>query len=139
MPRQAELQRTRASPPAKADTLDVAAHEGGEPYGGVPVSVLVGVVVGVVVEVVVHARTVRRPALRATRGDDGGVTEPLAQYACQDACQWQPDAAAAARPRRFACTGCGSQWDRSQLWTPIDRDGTVPASVREEIERAAGT
>jgi hypothetical protein len=67
------------------------------------------------------------------------VPEPLAQYACQDACRWGPDDAADASPRRFACSGCGSQWDRTQLWTPIDRDGTVPASVREEIGRGAGT
>jgi hypothetical protein len=30
---------------------------------------------------------------------------------------------------RFACCGCGSEWDRSQRWTPIDRDGTVPQQV----------
>ncbi|KQX69564.1 hypothetical protein [Angustibacter sp. Root456] len=66
------------------------------------------------------------------------MPEPLAQYACQDACQWGPDDRAAA-PRRFACAGCGSQWDHTQLWTPIDRDGTVPASVRAELARAAGT
>ncbi|MGN6610257.1 MAG: hypothetical protein ACTHLJ_00635 [Angustibacter sp.] len=67
------------------------------------------------------------------------MPEPLAQYACQDACQWQPDPATTARLPRFACTGCGSQWDRSQLWTPIDRGGTVPPSVREEIGQASGT
>jgi hypothetical protein len=67
------------------------------------------------------------------------VSQPLAQYACQDACRWRPDDSVPAPLTRFACTGCGSQWDRSQLWTPIDRDGTVPASVRAELDGAAGT
>ena len=67
------------------------------------------------------------------------MTGPLAQYACQDACHWQPDPTSAGALPRFACSGCGSQWDRTQLWTPIDRDGSVPAAVRREVARAEGT
>ena len=29
----------------------------------------------------------------------------------------------------FACGGCGSEWVRSQTWTPIGSDGVVPAEV----------
>jgi hypothetical protein len=62
--------------------------------------------------------------------------EPLAQNPCQDLCEWLPDPLASTLPRRFSCRGCGSQWDRTQGWTPCDRDGTVPAQVRAEVARA---
>ena len=67
------------------------------------------------------------------------MTAPLTQYACQDACQWRPDPTSSSVPPRFACTGCGSQWDRTQLWTPVDRDGRVSEAVRREVARSEGT
>ena len=36
----------------------------------------------------------------------------------------------------FACSGCGSEWVRSQGWTPIDADGRIPPEV--QAERALG-
>ncbi len=53
---------------------------------------------------------------------------PLEQHPCQDLCAWVPDLRPATPPR-LRCEGCGSQWDRSQAWTPIDRDGRVPDAV----------
>ncbi|MDX6367496.1 MAG: hypothetical protein QOK30_2572 [Nocardioidaceae bacterium] len=35
----------------------------------------------------------------------------------------------------FACTGCGSEWIRSELWTPVDADGNVPPEVTSELAR----
>jgi hypothetical protein len=54
------------------------------------------------------------------------ATTDLAQHPCQDLCRWLPDPAA---EERLTCQGCGSQWDRTQLWTPVDRDGSVPDGV----------
>ena len=61
-------------------------------------------------------------------------TNELAQQPCQDLCEWEPDPVANTPPR-WRCRGCGSQWDRTQLWTPVDRDGTVPADALEESSR----
>lgn len=58
----------------------------------------------------------------------------LQQHPCQDLCAWQIDVEQPLiGPRRFACRGCGSQWDRTQGWTPCDRDGTVPVDVQAEL------
>ncbi|WP_426561460.1 hypothetical protein ACPPVT_14640 [Angustibacter sp. McL0619] len=61
------------------------------------------------------------------------ATTDLEQHPCQDLCRWLPEPAPHT-PRRLTCQGCGSQWDRTQAWTPVDRDGTVP----EGISRASG-
>lgn len=29
----------------------------------------------------------------------------------------------------FACEGCGSQWVRTEEWTPVDADGIVPDAI----------
>ena len=55
--------------------------------------------------------------------------------ACRSLCDW------ALTPARYddqpvlACRGCGSQWVRSEPWTPAQADGTVPDAVREERQR----
>lgn len=33
----------------------------------------------------------------------------------------------------LACRGCGSQWIRSEPWTPIDHTGRIPDDVRAEL------
>ena len=38
----------------------------------------------------------------------------------------------------LACRGCGSQWVRSEPWTPAQADGSRPPAVLEELSRAAG-
>jgi hypothetical protein len=35
----------------------------------------------------------------------------------------------------FTCVGCGSEWLRSELWTPIDADGHVPREITAELAR----
>ncbi|GAA4345202.1 hypothetical protein [Angustibacter luteus] len=55
---------------------------------------------------------------------------PLAQEPCQSRCHWLPVEQTTRLPR-LACTGCGSQWDRSQAWTPRDLDGSIPPGVQD--------
>jgi len=33
----------------------------------------------------------------------------------------------------LACRGCGSQWVRTEPWTPIDHTGRIPEVVRAEL------
>ncbi|HEX8497427.1 MAG TPA: hypothetical protein VF661_09560 [Actinomycetales bacterium] len=65
----------------------------------------------------------------------------LAQHPCRAECGWVPDPRRALRPRGapplFRCTGCGSQWDRTEGWTPSDADGTVSPLVQTEASRRA--
>ncbi|WP_284290377.1 hypothetical protein [Angustibacter aerolatus] len=50
---------------------------------------------------------------------------------CRGRCEWKPSARRA-DPPRLVCRGCGSHWDRTQRWTPIDRGGVVsPAALAE--------
>ena len=57
----------------------------------------------------------------------------LAVRPCRQLCDWGPT------PRRhdglplFACTGCGSQWVRTEPWSPRQADGSWPPGVREEL------
>lgn len=57
----------------------------------------------------------------------------LAVHPCRSLCEWQPT------PKRLhdlpvlACRGCGSQWIRSEPWTPIDHTGRIPDAVRAEV------
>jgi hypothetical protein len=68
-------------------------------------------------------------------------TRVLAAEPCQSACAWTRteesvvvdatgDPAAV-----FTCVGCGSEWLRSELWTPIDADGHVPREITAELAR----
>jgi hypothetical protein len=62
----------------------------------------------------------------------------LEQHPCRALCRWRParsatrTAQATGTPARFACQGCGSEWDRSQPWTPVDRDGATPPAIEAE-------
>jgi hypothetical protein len=57
----------------------------------------------------------------------------LAVHPCRSLCRWVPTRPA---PReRFACQGCGSQWQPGEAWTPVDADGSVPPAVRRARER----
>lgn len=61
---------------------------------------------------------------------------PLAVHPCQGVCAWSVVPSAAAEPLpRFACSGCGSEWVRTEAWTPIGSDGVVPEAVRREAAR----
>ena len=85
------------------------------------------------------------PALRAlVARHNGGVSESagsarsLASWPCQSICVWEPTGEvevvdSGPHPAVvFECRGCGSEWLRSEAWTPIDADGMVPPAVAEE-------
>jgi hypothetical protein len=62
-------------------------------------------------------------------------------HPCQRICVWRPTGDvwldARSQPLRvFACAGCGSEWVRTEGWTPADANGVVPPEVA--AERSAG-
>ncbi|MEO7060445.1 MAG: hypothetical protein ABI083_12040 [Lapillicoccus sp.] len=59
---------------------------------------------------------------------------PLVIADCQRQCSWEPTGDRLADETLFACSTCGSEWVRSQAWTPIDWLGEVPEAV--VVERA---
>ena len=72
-------------------------------------------------------------------------------WPCQSVCVWAPtgetwrapggaepaDASGGQDLRVFACAACGSEWVRTEAWTPIDAHGVVPEAVL--AERRIGT
>ncbi|MEJ7707472.1 MAG: hypothetical protein WKF82_09515 [Nocardioidaceae bacterium] len=59
-------------------------------------------------------------------------------WPCQSRCDWKPTSQIWANPghdelRVFACTGCGSEWVRTETWTPVDSSGVVPPEVEAEL------
>lgn len=55
---------------------------------------------------------------------------------CLTLCDWRATGTTRADLPLLACAGCGSQWVRTEPWTPRNADGAVPLDVR--AERAAG-
>ena len=65
--------------------------------------------------------------------------EVLRVSPCRQLCDWGPtkapdDQLPGALPL-FACSGCGSQWVRTQPWAPRQADGSWPPGVREQLEQ----
>ena len=60
----------------------------------------------------------------------------LAVRACRSLCDWGPTRRTLDGLTLFACAGCGSQWVRSEPWTPRQADGSWPPLVREELTSA---
>ena len=69
----------------------------------------------------------------------------LQAWPCQSRCLWSATdevlevrvAPGKTAPLRvFACAGCGSEWVRSEGWTPADVSGEVPGAVRAELAAA---
>jgi hypothetical protein len=66
---------------------------------------------------------------------------PLEVWPCQAICVWKvcddvrPDVVEGLL-RVFRCAGCGSEWVRTEPWTPVDAGGQVPPDV--VAERASG-
>lgn len=60
---------------------------------------------------------------------------PLAATGCLRECSWSATDDTLGGERLFACAGCGSEWVRSQEWTPVDWQGEVPEAVRAERRR----
>ena len=70
--------------------------------------------------------------------DDGVVdlpTRPLAIAHCLNECEWGATADHLCGDPLFACSACGSEWVRSEEWTPIDWLGEVPETVVAERVR----
>jgi hypothetical protein len=61
----------------------------------------------------------------------------LAVHPCRELCDWVATKASYAQEGKLACRGCGSEWVRSEPWTPRQADGTVPESVREALRQGA--
>ena len=62
---------------------------------------------------------------------------PLAVSPCRRLCDWSA-VGPGERGLLFACSGCGSEWERGQGWTPQQADGTVPPGLADELRRPAG-
>ena len=63
----------------------------------------------------------------------------LARRACRQLCDWAPTRASRLGLPVFACTGCGSQWVRSEAWTPAQQDGSVLPAIAAEADRRRAT
>ncbi len=62
---------------------------------------------------------------------------PLAISPCLTLCDWRSTDQTYDELPLLACTGCGSQWVRTEPWTPRNADGAVPPAVRAERDAAA--
>ncbi len=60
---------------------------------------------------------------------------PLAAHPCQLVCEWHATGEDRAGLPLFVCSGCASEWVRSQPWTPARADGTVSPEVAAEAAR----
>jgi len=59
----------------------------------------------------------------------------LAVSPCRRLCDWSRTGSAHDEQPLFACGGCGSQWVRTEQWSPRQLDGSWPPGVREELAR----
>ena len=59
------------------------------------------------------------------------MTRPLVIAPCRALCSWRVTRERLDDELLFACDGCGSEWVASQVWTPVDHTGTVPAQVAD--------
>ena len=70
----------------------------------------------------------------------GSQAGGLAQHACRRLCHWRPVGEQRDALPLFRCSGCGSEWVRTQGWAPVDADGTRDAALAAEVaaRRAEG-
>ncbi len=59
----------------------------------------------------------------------------LATNPCQLICDWTATGARRDGLALFRCAGCGSEWVRTERWTPARADGTVSGEVAAEAAR----
>ena len=57
----------------------------------------------------------------------------LVSQPCRSLCWWAPTDGTHDGLPLFACGGCGSQWVRSEPWSPRQLDGSWPDGVREQL------
>jgi len=60
---------------------------------------------------------------------------PLEIRPCRSVCTWSDGGSVLDGLPLFVCGGCGSEWIRTQAWTPIGADGVVPPDVAAEAAR----
>ncbi len=69
---------------------------------------------------------------------DAFAPRALQTWPCQSVCGWRSTGEVWAAPPQeaelavFKCQGCGSEWVRTEPWTPIDATGVVPEEVAAE-------
>ncbi len=71
-------------------------------------------------------------------GSLAAMPRPLAISPCLRECRWSGTEETLGGERLYACASCGSEWVRSEAWTPADWTGTVPDAVQRERERDRG-
>ncbi|WP_341729833.1 hypothetical protein [Brooklawnia sp.] len=59
----------------------------------------------------------------------------LRQNPCQRKCTWVAAGEVRDGGRLFHCLSCGSEWLRTEAWTPANADGVVPPEVQAERDR----
>jgi hypothetical protein len=64
-----------------------------------------------------------------------GPVRDLEIQPCRNVCTWAATGTTLDSLPLFSCGGCGSEWVRTQAWTPIGADGVVPADVAAEAAR----
>ncbi len=64
------------------------------------------------------------------------MSTPLRQNPCLHQCNWISTGRLHDDLPLFMCTGCKSEWVRTEGWTPCNVDGRVPAGVQAERNRA---
>ncbi len=56
---------------------------------------------------------------------------------CLRECSWSATTHTLGGEPLFACDACGSEWVRSEAWTPIDWMGEIPPAVVDERSHPA--
>jgi hypothetical protein len=90
--------------------------------------------------------TLAPPRVNTGVGDNVAVSDdprpgrPVQAWPCQSVCVWEWTGVTWNDGvyddlRVFACRGCGSEWVRTEPWTPIDSGGDVPPEVDVERRR----
>jgi hypothetical protein len=82
-----------------------------------------------------HAGNLRSRRAQGQRSGQTCRVRALEVQPCRSVCTWAPSGELLEGLPLFVCGGCGSEWVRTQAWTPIGADGVVSAEVAEEAAR----
>jgi hypothetical protein len=59
---------------------------------------------------------------------------PLTIAPCRKLCAWERTDGSYEGLPLFACSACGTEWVRSEAWTPRNWDVSIPAAVMAELD-----